>query len=385
MYPTSKQEDLLRAMLNDHRNLYNAAWEDRRDAWREHRVGVRLNDQDAQLTDIRADDPDQARWSYSAQEQTLRRLERAFKAFFRRIKAGENPGYPRFKEFGRFNSVDHRNGDGAKWDSVQHPTQTRAYFQGVGHIKVRQHRPVEGRVKTVSVKRERRQWYALLVVDQELPAPLPKTGAAVGIDLATGPNGLAYTSLGERIDNPAYGAGIAAQLAEAQRMAAGCKPGSRRHHKAWNKIGALHRKARNRRHDYHHKTARRLVDGYDIIVAEDLNTAGMTRRSAPRPDGTGGYEPNGGSAKTALNRSILDAGWGTFLEIVRAKAESAGREFIQVDPAYTSQDCSACRHREAANRNGKVFLCLSCGHRDDADVNAAANILRAGLVLRDTA
>ncbi len=207
----------------------------------------------------------------------------------------------------------------------------------------------------------------------------------VGIDLATGPNGLAYTSLGEKIDNPAYGRAIGAKLAAAQRAVARCKRGSRRRYKAWGKVFALYRKAQNQRHDYLHKAARRLVEGYDIIVAEKLNTAAMTRRPAPRPDGAGGHEPNGGRAKTGLNRSILDAGWGIFLNMISAKAESAGREFIQVDPAYTSQTCSACGHRDAANRNGKDFLCLSCGHRDDADVNAATNILRAGLVLRDTA
>lgn len=124
------------------------------------------------------------------------------------------------------------------------------------------------------------------------------------------------------------------------------------------------------------------MDGFDVIVAEDLKTVDMTRRAAPRQDGNGGYLPNGGSAKTGLNRSIRDAGWGQFLDLISAKAESAGREFIQVNPAYTSQTCSECGHREAANRNSKAFLCCTCGHRADADVNAALNILRAGMVLR---
>jgi putative transposase len=385
MYPTSKQEDLLRAMLDDHRFLYNAALQERREAWKRGKQ-VWFADQDAQLTAIRADDSDQARWSYSAQEQTLRRLDRAFKAFFRRIRAGEKKvGYPRFKGPRQFSSVEHRNGDGAKWDSVQHPTQTRAKFQGVGHIKVKQHRPVTGRVKTLSVQREGKRWYVHLVVEQELPVPLPKTGAVIGIDLATGPNGLAYTSLGERIDNPAFGAAASTKIAAAQRQVFRCKRGSKRRRKAWDRVARLYRKARNQRHDYLHKTARRLVEGYDVIVAEDLRTADMTRRAAPITDGNGGYLPNGGSAKTGLNRSIRDAGWGQFLDLMSAKAESAGREFIRVNPAYTSQTCSECGHREVANRNGKVFLCLSCGHRDDADINAAVNILRAGLVLRDTA
>ncbi|SKB44157.1 transposase [Arthrobacter sp. 49Tsu3.1M3] len=385
MYPTSKQEDLLRAMLADHCFLYNAALEARAGAWTRSHVGIRYADETGQLTAIRAYDPDYARWSFTSQMGTLRRLERAFQGFFRRVKAGETPGYPRWKKSGRFNTVVHRNGDGAKWDSVPHPTQTRVYFQGIGHVRVRQHRPVTGRVKTVSVKREGKHWYVVLAVEQDLPAPLPKTGAVVGLDLATGSNGLAYTSLGERIGNPAYGKVSLEKLADAQRAVKRTKPGSNRNRKARGRVAGMHRKTRNQRHDYLHKAAHQLVARYDVIVAEKLTIAGMTRRAAPRPDGAGGYEPNGGSAKTGLNRSILDAGWGILLGMIRAKAESAGRQLILVNPAYTSQTCSECGHREAANRNGKDFLCLSCGHRDDADVNAAVNILRAGLVLRDTA
>ncbi|NQD87653.1 IS200/IS605 family element transposase accessory protein TnpB [Paenarthrobacter sp. CM16] len=385
IYPTSKQESLLRAMLTDHRDLYNAALQERREAWKRGKQ-VWFKDQDAQLTAIRANDPDQARWSYSAQEQTLRRLDKAFQAFFRRIRSGEKKvGYPRFKGPRQFASVEHRNGDGAKWDSVPHPTQTRVKFQGIGHIKVKQHRPVTGRVKRLSAKQEGRKWYVHLVAEQEQPTPLPKTGAMIGLDLATGQNGLAYTSLGERIDNPAFGAVAAAKIAAAQQQVFRCRRGSKRRFKAWDRVSGLYRKARNQRHDYLHKTARRLVDAYDVIVVEDLRTADMTRRAAPRPDGNGGYLPNGGNAKTGLNRSIRDAGWGQFLDLISAKAESAGRDFIRVNPAYTSQTCSACGHREQANRNGKDFLCVSCGHRDDADINAALNILRAGLVLRDAA
>lgn len=384
MYPTSKQEDLLRAMLDDHRELYNAALQERRDAWKHSRIGIKYYEQTAQLSDIRANDPDYARWSFTSQMATLRRLDRAFQAFFRRIKTGEKKaGYPRFKGVGYFDTVIHRNGDGAKWNS--HQTQTRVRFQGVGDVKVKQHRTVTGRVKTVSAKREGRHWYVILTAEQALPAPLPKTGAVVGIDLATGPNGLAYTSFGERIDNPTYGKASLSRLAEANRALSRTERGSNRRRKARERVAGVHRKIRNQRHDYLHKAALNLVGAYDVIVAEDLGIHRMTRRAAPRPDGAGGYLPNGGSSKTGLNRSILDAGWGIFLSMICAKAESAGRQFIQVNPAYTSLTCSECGHRDVANRNGKVFHCLSCGHRDDADINAAVNILRAGLVLRDTA
>ena len=385
MYPTSKQADLLVAMLNDMRFLYNAALQDRRDEWRRHRTGVSFRTQDAQIKEIRAADPDYERWSAAAASQTVLRLDRSFRAFFRRVKAGEKPGFPRFKGADRFNTVVHRAVTGAKWDSAPHLAMTRAYFKGVGHVKVKQHRPVVGKVKTLAVKREGRKWYVILTAERELPEPLKKTGAVIGLDLATGDNGLAFTSSGERIGNPGYGKASLERLADANQALSRTERGSNHHRKAREKVSGLHQKVRNQRRDYLHRASQQLVAAYDVIVAEDLNTAGMTRRPAPRPDGAGGYEPNGGSAKTGLNRSILDAGWGMFLGMIRDKAESAGREFIQVNPAYTSRTCSECGHQEAANRSGKDFHCRRCGHRDDADHNAAVNILRAGLALREAA
>jgi putative transposase len=110
----------------------------------------------------------------------------------------------------------------------------------------------------------------------------------------------------------------------------------------------------------------------------------MTRRPKPRPDSEGGYEPNGATAKAGLNKSILDAGWGMFLRVLAAKAESAGRQMIAVNPRHTSQRCAQCGHTVAGNRVSQAeFRCLACGHHAHADVNAAINILRAGLALQE--
>jgi putative transposase len=163
--PTVRQAALLTAMLDDHRALYNAALQERREAYRHpSRTTVRYSDQSAQLKDIRADDPDQGRWSFNSQQVTLRRLDRAMAAFFRRVRAGEKPGYPRFKGRTWFDTVEWpRDGDGCRWDSQpDHPTQTRVRLQGVGHVKVHQHRPVLGTVKTVSVTRAGRRWFVVL-------------------------------------------------------------------------------------------------------------------------------------------------------------------------------------------------------------------------------
>ncbi|WP_030546893.1 helix-turn-helix domain-containing protein, partial [Streptomyces albus] len=158
--PTVRQERALAEMLRDHCSLYNGALQERRDAYRHSsRTSVRYGDQSAQLREIRAFDPErQGRWSFSSRQATLRRLDRAFQAFFRRVKAGGTPGYPRFKGVGHFDTVTFpKDGDGCRWNSTPHDTQARVRLQGVGHVRVHRHRSVKGRVKAVSVKREGRR------------------------------------------------------------------------------------------------------------------------------------------------------------------------------------------------------------------------------------
>lgn len=393
MYPTVKQRGLLTTMLADHCTLYNAALQERRDGWDAHKRRVRVagdrfgrvnfSGQSAQLPAIRAADPDMARWSASSQQQTLRRLNKAFAGFFRRVKNGEAPGYPRFKGRGHFDTVDFTNGDGAKWDSrpCSSPTKAKVYLHGIGHVKVRAHRKVQGTVKQVSVTREGNHWYVAISCDDVPEQPLPATGAVVGLDMATGDNGLAWTSDGARLDNPRHLHRGADRLAAAQRNLATKKRGSNRRRKAVARVANLHRKVARARTDHHHKTALALVADHDFIAVEDLKAANMTRRAkpVPDPDTPGQYLPNGGSAKTGLNKSILDAGWGIFLNVLTAKAESAGRTVVKINPAYTSQTCHQCSHRDPTSRAGKTFTCTNCGYVADADVNAARNILRAGL------
>jgi len=141
---------------------------------------------------------------------------------------------------------------------------------------------------------------------------------------------------------------------------------------------AAHRAIRNRRTDTLHKLSRRLVNEYDLIVHEHLTIPNLVRRPKPKPDGVGGYAPNRAAAKTGLNRSIHDAGWGQLLAMITYKAESAGRAVIAVEPHNTSRTCAHCGHVSAGNRRGAVFKCQACGHGTHADTNAAINILRAG-------
>ncbi|WP_405085722.1 RNA-guided endonuclease InsQ/TnpB family protein [Microbispora sp. NBC_01389] len=381
--PTRKQAAALTQCLHDHRELYNAALEHRRTAYRRAGVTVRYGDQSGELKHIRADDPTgQGRWSFSSQQATLRRLDKAFAAFFKRVREGGRPGFPRFKGRGWFDTVEWpKDGDGCRWDSQpEHPSATFVRLQGIGHVRVHRHRPVGGRVKTISVKREGTRWYVILSCDDVPAGTLPATGAAVGLDM--GVASLVTTSDGERLDNPRHRAASAGRLAAAQRALARTKRGSKRRRGAAARVAALHAKVRRQRLDGAHKAALAVVGDYDVIVHEDLRIVNMTRSAS----GTIAQPGRNVAQKSGLNRSILDAGWGVFLTVLAHKAESAGRELIAVNPANTSRTCARCGHCAKDNRVTQAeFRCQACGHEAHADVNAAKNILRAGLALRDAA
>jgi len=392
MRPTVGQTQALSEMLRDHRSLYNGALQERRDAYRHiSKTSVKYGMQSAQLKDIRAFDPErQGRWSFSSQQATLRRLDKAFAAFFRRVKSGEKPGYPRFRGVNWFDTVEFpKDGDGCRWDSTPHDPATRVRLQGVGHVKVNQHRAVVGRVKTVSVKREGRKWFVVLTAEREQPEPLAPTGGVVGIDLGIA-NFLADSN-GGFVPNPRHGRTAAAKL-EAAQQALARFPRVRRdkrtgnHHRAVEKVATLHGKVRRQRLDHAHKTALDLVRTHDFIAHEDLKIRNMSKAPVPKPDPDepGSFLPNGAAAKAGLNRSISDAGWGVFLTILTSKAESAGREVIAVDPRNTSRTCPECGHVAKENRpTQETFHCVSCGHQAHADTVGALNVLRAGLVRRD--
>ncbi|MFF3892048.1 RNA-guided endonuclease InsQ/TnpB family protein [Streptomyces sp. NPDC001812] len=392
--PTARQTVALGEMLRDHCSLYNGAIQERRDAYRHtSKTTVRYGDQSAQLKDIRAFDPErQGRWSFSSQQATLRRLDKAFAAFFQRVKAGQTPGYPRFKGVGHFDTVTFpKDGDGCRWDSTPHDAQTRVRLQGVGHVRVHQHRPVKGRVKTISIKREGRRWYVVLSCDQVPAESLPATGSIIGIDM--GVEHFLTTSDGVHIASPRFLGAVADDLAEAQRHLARFPQRTRRrtkkHRAAARRVARIHAKIRRQRLDHAYKTALALVGDHDVIAHERLNTAGMTRAPKPKPDPEtpGAFLPNGSAAKAGLNRSILDAGWGVFLVILAHKAESAGRTVIAVDPRNTSRTCPDCGHVAKENRATQAkFECTVCGFAANADHVGATNVLnRAGLALCDVA
>ncbi|MGH3674515.1 MAG: RNA-guided endonuclease InsQ/TnpB family protein [Mycobacterium sp.] len=377
--PTARQHVALAACVEAHRELYNAALQERRDGWSHRKIRINYGEQSAQLSEIRAMRPDQAVWSFSSQQATLRRLNKAFAGLFRRVRAGQKAGYPRFKGKARFDSVVWpKDGDGARWL----PDAKRVYLQGIGQIKVHLHRHVAGRVKTIQIKRHGRRWMLVLSCDDVATNPLPATGCQAGVDV--GIASFATTSDGRHVDNPRWGRAAGDRLTAAQQRLARAKPGSRNRDRKRETVAARHRKIASQRKDFHHKKARTLVAGYDLLVVEDLQIANMLRRAKPVPDPNqpGAFLSNGARAKSGLSRSISDAGWGRFVSILRGKAEEAGRTWIEVDPRHTSDGCEKCGHAAAENRVTQAdFACQRCGHTAPADEHAARNILRAGLAL----
>ena len=341
-------------MLETHRTLYNNALEQRKTIYEQEGRSISFKEQCALLTETRKTDPCLAKANAQSCQATLHRLDRAFQAFFRRVKSGEKPGYPRFKGQNRFGAVEfplHGNGCKLKGQKV--------YFQHIGDIKVNLHRDVEGKIKTVSFKREIDKWYVIFVCELPDPKPEPSALPSVGIDL--GLKSFLVTSDGESIEPPHFYRDAQVKLRRAQRHLSRCQKGSNRRKKAVKRVATIHKHITNQRRDFHHKVALDLVNSHGLIACEDLNVKGL--------------------ARTCLAKSVNDVGWGSFLNMLQYKAEGAGTVLVKVDPRKTTQMCSQCQHipEVKLTLKDRVYVCEKCGFTADRDYNAALNILRLGL------
>lgn len=352
-YPNRVQTGALDAQLGEACRLYNGALQERRDAWKMQRTSIGYYDQAAQLKPIRADGSlDLA--NFSACQDVLRRVDKTFRAFFGRVKAGRKAGFPRFRSRRRYDSLTYPSyGDGCRLRP-----NGRLYVQGVGEIKVKLHRPVEGTIKTVSIKREAGDWYALFSCEVDA-VPLPSSDEAVGIDV--GLTTFAVLSDGSEIANPRYARKAAAAVRRAQRKVARRKKRSNGRRKAVVLLQKAHAHVAAQRNDFHHKAAREIVNRFGLIAVEDLNVKGL--------------------AVGMLARSVHDAGWGMFLARIDEKAESAARVVVRVNPNGTTQRCSECQTTVPKPLSQRWHDCPVCGLSLGRDENAAREILRLGLSL----
>ena len=357
LYPSKAQRRLLEQTLETCRIWYNTCLAERKTAWETEKRSISKFEQLAKVKDYRKENPYAAQIHSHVLQVVVADLDKAFQAFFRRVRAGEKPGYPRFKSSNRFDSFglkEYGNGFQVKG--------RRLKITGIGRVRVRWHREIEGKIKTVRIRRQAGEWYACFTCEVD-EHPLPSTGKAVGIDV--GIHHLLATSDNEIIENPRWYRAQQQKLRVLQRRVSRRKMGGSNRRKAVLALQRLHLHIANSRKDYLNKLVFHLIKNYDVIALEDLQINGMVRNHH-------------------LSKSILDAGWGYLKTRLTDKAAEAGREVILVNPAFTSKTCSSCGtvfpELSLANR----WVDCSCGLSIDRDVNAALNILkRVGRTLWD--
>lgn len=339
-------------LLDRLRYFYNAALQERRDG---HKAGVKVTRWTQQkMIAVVKNDPECSEYAgihTHLLEDMVTRVDRALSGFFDRLKSGAAPGYPRFKGRDRFDSFLFRDAGAGRGASIV-AGGARVRLHGIGNVKMKAHRSMEGVLKTIGVTRDKcGHWYALIT--REVAAkPLPATGASVGIDV--GLTTFAALSDGTMVANPRPVRASRIRVERASRVLSRRKRGSKRRRKARVLLAKAHAHVANVRRDFHHKTARAIVQKYDRIAIEDLNVKGLA----------GGM----------LAKSVHDAGWAQFASFLTSKAEDAGREVVRVDPSGTSQECSGCGEVVRKDLSVRVHDCPHCGLRVDRDVNAAINI-----------
>ena len=314
--------------------------EDRKNAYDRCGIGLNYNQQAGQLKYLNL-----GIYSQVAQD-VLRRLDKAFQNFFRRVKNGDKTaGYPRFQGKNRYDSFTYPQ-TGFKIDG------DKLFLSKIGAIRIFQHREIEGKIKTCTIKRDGDQWYASFSV--ELPDAEPVvTKTSVGVDV--GITSLAVLSDGTEIENPRTLDRFDSKLRRAQRDLSRKKTRSHNWYEQKIKLASIHRTIKNIRNDYLHKASRVLVDTYDQIIFEDLQIKNMVKNHH-------------------LARSIHDASWGKLIEFTSYKAEEAGKTVELVNPRNTSKQCSVCGNIQSMPLSQRTYKCPVCGSVIGRDYNAAINI-----------
>ncbi|EFH84897.1 putative transposase IS891/IS1136/IS1341 family [Ktedonobacter racemifer DSM 44963] len=396
LYPTRKQESTLLWTLRRCKELYNASLEERTAAYKMADVSVSYGMQADQLPQVKQERLEYQEIHSQVQQDVLRRLDKAMRAFFRRVAEGQTPGYPRYKSNTRYRSFTYPQSGytiiGALTPHDNKGKKTcRLKLSKIGHLKMVMHRPIKGSIKACTIKHDGDQWYAVFSVEQAIHStPVHPSSKTVGVDV--GITSYATLSTGEQIANPRIYRSTEQQIKEAHRKLSRRKRGSHRRNRAKRALTRLYRKVRHRRQDFLHQTSRRLVNQYETLVFEALQIPNMTARPKPKKEeipitteGSEGsttaaavphYLPNGAAAKSGLNKSIMDAAWGRFITLCACKAEEAGGMVMKVAPQQTSQVCSGCGVLVPKDLSVRWHSCSTCGAELDRDENAALNVLR---------
>lgn len=356
LYPTPTQEAKMKSTLENCRWLYNHFLEQRKTAWEERKESLTMFEQNSSLTDLKLYKPSLNKIYSQIPQDVSTRVDLAFKAFFRRCKNKENPGYPRFKQYGRYDSFTYpqiRNG-GVKIKG------SRLHLSKIGAVKIVFHRDIFGVIKTCTIKHtSTEKWFAIFSCEVKTRHPVVNPlDNPVGIDV--GLSSFATLSNGEKIDNPRFFKKEEKELARVQRKFSKTKKESQERKKKKRVVARVYERITNKRHNFSHQLSRKIVDTHTLIAIEDLNINKMLHDKC-------------------FSKSISDAAWNLFTSTLSYKAEEAGKKLVKVNPAYTSQDCSSCGHRQLIPLVNRVYNCPCCNLVMDRDTNAARNILTVGL------
>jgi len=340
------------------RELYNSALAERIYAYKGGRVSISSYSQIKELPELKAAFPEYREVGSQALQEVLERLDRAYKAFFRRLRDGGKAGFPRFRGRDRYDSFTLKQtgwGLDGRYLSIRN----------VGRFKLRLSRPIEGDIKTVTIRREATgKWYACFSCDKVPEKRLPESNKVIGLDV--GIKSFLVDSEGNRVENPQYTRQSEHMLRVRQRTLFRRVKGSNGRKDARVLVAKAHEKVKNQRNDFLHKLANYYIKNYGVICVEDLNIKGMVRNHH-------------------LARSISDAGWGTFIGLVEYKAAEAGGKLIRI-PRFepSSKTCSECGAiNQELRLSDRQWVCQSCGVLHDRDYNAAKNIVRVGQTLQE--
>jgi putative transposase len=351
--PVRHQRTLLDSSLELCRWVYNETLAIRKNAWQQDQKSVSLYDTNKLLTGWKQEKPELSQAHSQVLQNVQERVDLAYQAFFRRVKAGENPGYPRFRGYGRYSSFTFKQSGFSLQDHG-------LLLSKIGLIKIIQHRPMEGEIKTLTLQRDAvGNWYAHFSCEIE-PKPLPPTDKVVGIDL--GLTTFAVFSDGKEIKRQRWMKQDSKDVARLQRKKEILAKGSAERQKVVHALQHAYQRQTNRRNNFAHQESRKLVNAYQFIAFEALDIQDM--------------QSNGNKI---INQGIADVAWGRFVQFTVYKAECAGRGVALVDPKNTTQMCSACGEIVPKNLYIRVHECPHCGLKLSRDRNAALNILARGL------
>jgi len=378
LYPSKGQEKKLLETRRLHQQLYNAALQERIDAYKKCGISITRRDQEKSLTTVRAENEEYRALNAQSLQVTLKRLDLAFQHFFRRVKNGEMPGFPRFKSLKRFSGWGYKtHGDGWKLHAGEKMKHGSIRISGIGMVRMRGGARTEGIPKTCEILYKNGKWYASVTIQC---MPKRECGrAACGLDWGT-KNLLTIVSVDgstDVIENPRHTQKASTKLKKTQRELSKKKRFSSNWNKARKKVSDIHRKVSNVRKDFVHQLTSKLTPQYCLFSTEKLHVKHMTSSARGTKESPG----KNVKQKSGLNREILSTSPSFLFQTLKYKAEEAGCEWVEINTSEEkpSQTCSCCGAQRKKALSERTHHCDMCGSRIDRDENAARVMLNLAL------